>query len=105
LPKQSRNFSHHFERCGDFVDIQKAICAHEKTLHLAPDGHPEKPASLNNLGTSFARHFRALGTWKILTRQHLRLNKLCGSLPKAMLPNLIVHAISAPPSPVASNAL
>jgi hypothetical protein len=49
-----------FERLGDFSDINKSVLMKEDAVKLAPDGHPNKPGWLNNLGGSFSHRFERL---------------------------------------------
>jgi hypothetical protein len=41
--------------------LLSAITAQQQAVRLTPDGHPEKPVRLNNLGTSFQSQFEHLG--------------------------------------------
>ncbi|EIM79485.1 uncharacterized protein STEHIDRAFT_69488, partial [Stereum hirsutum FP-91666 SS1] len=55
------SFIRRFERLGNIVDIEKAICAQQKAIALTDDGNREKPRMLADLGASFMRRFRRLG--------------------------------------------
>jgi hypothetical protein len=46
-------FRSRFERLGDLGDIDEASIAHQQSVRLNPDGHPDKPMYLNNFGISF----------------------------------------------------
>ncbi|KAJ7894712.1 hypothetical protein B0H14DRAFT_3646503 [Mycena olivaceomarginata] len=49
-----------FERLGSLLDINKAVVMLEGPVARTPDGHPDKPSQLNNLGISLVRHFERL---------------------------------------------
>ena len=42
-----------FKRLGDLGDMNKSVLMKEHAVQLTPDGHPDKPSWLNNLGNSF----------------------------------------------------
>ncbi|KAK6974110.1 CHAT domain-containing protein [Favolaschia claudopus] len=42
-------------------DITRAIKMLQQSVHLTPDGHPDKPSRLNNLGSSLLWRFKRLG--------------------------------------------
>jgi hypothetical protein len=46
-----------FEQLGDLDDLHKSVLRGEDAVHLTPNGHPDKPAMLNNLGNSLLKHF------------------------------------------------
>ncbi|KAJ7208178.1 CHAT domain-containing protein [Mycena pura] len=48
-------------RLGDLSDINKSVSMFEDAVKLTPDGHPDKPSRLNNLGNSLLRRFERLG--------------------------------------------
>ncbi|KAF8119287.1 CHAT domain-containing protein [Boletus edulis] len=50
-----------FERLGELRDLEDAISTLRDAVHLTPDGHTDKPTSLNNLGSSFRARFERLG--------------------------------------------
>ncbi|KAF8444117.1 hypothetical protein L210DRAFT_3533889, partial [Boletus edulis BED1] len=50
---------HHSPR--ELSDLEDAISTHRDAVHLIPDGHPDKPSRLNNLGLSFRARFECLG--------------------------------------------
>ena len=48
---------HRFERLSDIADLDEAIMTQQQAVRLTPDGHPDRPRRLNNLGDSFhAQH-------------------------------------------------
>ncbi|KAJ7865997.1 CHAT domain-containing protein [Mycena olivaceomarginata] len=48
-------------RLGDLSDINKSVLMKEDAVKLTPDGHPDKPRWLNNLGNSLLSRFEQLG--------------------------------------------
>lgn len=46
-----------FDRLGDVGDINKSILMFEDAVRLTPEGHPDKPALLSNLGRSLFTRF------------------------------------------------
>ncbi|KAG9123362.1 hypothetical protein FRC07_015045 [Ceratobasidium sp. 392] len=50
-----------FERRGDLADIDKAIKCQLRAVELTPNGHPDKPGGLSNLGNSWQSRFQRLG--------------------------------------------
>ncbi|KAF8121610.1 TPR-like protein [Boletus edulis] len=64
------SFITRFKRLGELRDLEDgistyrdadAISTHRDAVHLTPDGHPDKPSGLNNLGNSFITRFERLG--------------------------------------------
>jgi hypothetical protein len=53
-----------FERLDDLDDINKSLTIFEDADQLTPDGQPDKPSRLNNLGNSLSRRFEWLGDLK-----------------------------------------
>ena len=54
-------FYRRFKRLGGIEDIQKSISSLQDAVRLTPDGHPDKPHQLNNLGNSLLTRFQRLG--------------------------------------------
>ncbi|KZV60883.1 hypothetical protein PENSPDRAFT_322009 [Peniophora sp. CONT] len=50
-----------FERCGRREDNDEAILLLLRILDITPDGNPNKPSLLNNLGNSLQRRFEHVG--------------------------------------------
>ncbi|KAJ7884487.1 CHAT domain-containing protein [Mycena leptocephala] len=50
-----------FKQLGDLSDINKSVLMTEDAVQLTPDGHPDKPGMLNNLGNSLFHRFEQLG--------------------------------------------
>ena len=50
-----------FEQLGQPEDLDNAISLHRHALELQPAGHPDRSASLNNLGTSLHTRFEQSG--------------------------------------------
>ncbi|KAH8795985.1 CHAT domain-containing protein [Flagelloscypha sp. PMI_526] len=50
-----------FQAKGQVADIETAIEKLGQAVQLTPDGHPDKPGGLNNLGISYIRRFQRLG--------------------------------------------
>ncbi|KAJ7833961.1 hypothetical protein B0H14DRAFT_2324833, partial [Mycena olivaceomarginata] len=50
-----------FERLGDLGDLNEFISKKKDAVLLTPDGHPDKPGRLNNLGNSLLARFERLG--------------------------------------------
>ncbi|KAJ7734062.1 hypothetical protein B0H16DRAFT_1695911 [Mycena metata] len=48
-------------RFAQFGDIKKSVLVLEDAVRLTPDGHPDKPSRLNNLGRSLVCRFERLG--------------------------------------------
>jgi hypothetical protein len=53
---------------GDIADLDRAIERQEISVALTPDGHPDKPIRLNNLGDSSRSRFASLGELADLDR-------------------------------------
>ncbi|KAJ6568693.1 CHAT domain-containing protein [Mycena capillaripes] len=49
------------EQPSDLGDLSNTVSALEDAVHLTPDGHPDKPGSLNKLGSSLMGRFERLG--------------------------------------------
>jgi tetratricopeptide (TPR) repeat protein len=52
---------HRFECLHDLGDLNKSVSVQEDAVHLTPEGHPDKPLQLNNLGGSLMCRFEYLG--------------------------------------------
>ncbi|KAJ7217603.1 TPR-like protein [Mycena rebaudengoi] len=63
----------HFEQYNDLNDLNKCVLRFEAAVTLTPDGHPDKPSWLNNLGNSLLRRFERLGGLNDLDQSVLRL--------------------------------
>jgi len=50
-----------FQQTDDIDEISNAISAHQRAVHLTPDGHVDMPDRLSNLGISFLLRFRRTG--------------------------------------------
>src|SRR5260221_8831701 len=50
-----------FERTGNLEDISNAMQDQQRAVQLTPDGHPNLPTWLNNLGNSFSSRFARTG--------------------------------------------
>ena len=42
--------------------MEDAISNQQKAVELTPDGHPDKPSRLSNLGSALQRRFERLGS-------------------------------------------
>ncbi|KAK7000586.1 CHAT domain-containing protein [Favolaschia claudopus] len=56
------------ERLGRLEDIIKAVTMLQQSVDLIPDGHPHKPACLNNLGLALCHWFKQCGDIAALNR-------------------------------------
>ncbi|KAJ7835221.1 CHAT domain-containing protein, partial [Mycena leptocephala] len=61
-----------FERLGDLDDLNNSVLRAEDAVHLTPDGHPDKPCKLSNLGNSLLTRFGWLGDLNDLNNSVLR---------------------------------
>jgi hypothetical protein len=59
---------HRFKEKGAVGDIQNSVSMSEEAVRLTPDGHPDKPSFLNNLGNSLLRRFERLGDPSDMTK-------------------------------------
>jgi len=50
-----------FERIGNLPDISEAIAVLQQAVQITPNGHPDMPGWLNNLGISFQCRFQRTG--------------------------------------------
>jgi len=50
-----------FERAGGLEDISEAISILQQVVQLSPNGHPDVPGTLDNLGISFHARFACMG--------------------------------------------
>jgi hypothetical protein len=50
-----------FGAWGDIADLDEVITAQQQAVRLAPDGHPDKPGSLNTLRISFRSRLEPVG--------------------------------------------
>ena len=57
----SNSFITRFEHLGQLNDLEDAISRYREAVDLTPDGHPDKPSRLDNLGNSFISRFEQLG--------------------------------------------
>ncbi|KAF8436638.1 CHAT domain-containing protein [Boletus edulis BED1] len=61
MPFRHTGMPARFERLGELRDLEDAISTYRDAVHLTPDGHPDKPSRLSNLGLSFVTCFKRLG--------------------------------------------
>jgi hypothetical protein len=64
-----------FEQLGDLSDIIKSVSMLEDAIELTPDGHPDKPTLLNNLGNSLLGRFEFLGDFDDINTSVLMCEK------------------------------
>ncbi|KAJ7197873.1 TPR-like protein [Mycena rebaudengoi] len=61
-----------FKRLGALNDLNQSVSKHEAAVTLTPDGHPDKPSRLSNLGNSLLGRFEQLGSFDDLNQSVLR---------------------------------
>ncbi|MFH8477209.1 tetratricopeptide repeat protein [Streptomyces sp. NPDC018000] len=50
-----------FERRGDLADLDQAVAVARQAVEVAPSGHPDRAALLNNLGSALRARFERRG--------------------------------------------
>jgi len=61
LFKRGSRLMSSFERTGNLPEISGAISVNQRVVRLTPDGHPDMPRRLSNLGWSFQSRFTRTG--------------------------------------------
>ncbi|KIJ34190.1 hypothetical protein M422DRAFT_182363, partial [Sphaerobolus stellatus SS14] len=61
-----------FEQLGDMTDLNQSVLKFQEAVQLTPDGYPDKPSLLNNLGSSLLRRFERLGDMTDLNQSILK---------------------------------
>lgn len=62
-----------FERLREMNDLEEVISRQRDAVGLTPDGHPDKPGRLSDLGHSFWARFECLGKLRDLGGNGIRL--------------------------------
>jgi tetratricopeptide (TPR) repeat protein len=72
-----------FEQTGSIDDLERAITTREQAIGLTPDGHPDLPTIMNNLGTALHSRYELTGSMEDLERAIVAKEQAVESTPES----------------------